>query len=1146
MTAFEKLKDLATKATQGVADLDAQYNKLHKSVDTAASDQEILNKVLDQANSAVDKATQLGDQLAQSVSGPVAAAYNKWQHNIDALSLAYAALNTQLNLGVITQQQYDDGVKKLIDDGALNEKQLSDTLEKIKEQHDLIDQTTQKIHDQIEASRQLGIYQQAELETDREVNDAMRQGHDLLGVTYTDRTKLAEAIASERDKLLALNVAYGQNQQVIKEVATQLKDWENIATQAFDSVTKDISKDIVEGGSVMSDLKNEAKTTVEAIIAQFLRLEFLGPFMRALFGPSAASGMGFSAAGLGEGLLGNMFGGGGSFGGSSSIVGSIAQAFLGGGDGSSSGGFSFSSPSSWISAGQHLWSGFQTGFSSLWSGSASAGSSILGSWSGNGVSYLGGNGLTGGMGVNLPGGGAYTPSAFGTAAGIAGGLYAGYNEYNAAGGGAAGLLGGAAYGIGTVGAMGIAGSMLAGGGAAAGMAGAMGSIGLGAIPVVGWVAMIAMAINMISGGKLFGTAASPTGGDLTETIGPGGATLTNILHEKGQKALFGGAYYKDVNQPIDPQAQAAADAFFAALTKDTSDFAASFGQTMGTLVGGTFDQSYDKNGKPTKTTDTVLGVTYAGETQAQFASRLQAENDIAVLNQLGVNATEYSQAFIGNADNLLKAIQDLGAAAQAAYADIHKGLGLLGPSGSLGDVMKEVEKLATSGETLADAYKRLVTENDAWKASIESTIVTMGKSATTTLEFADALAKAFGGASAMQTALSTFDKNFYSSGQGQAIKIANDKAQLATLGANIGQNPGETVAQFFSAFRQVEATLTPDQLAAWINYGNLLVQVNGEISSAADSYAQFMAQFGPTTSAFEQAMQKVNDSLAANIATANSLAQANGQAGASAQDIGKIISASVMQGVQAVQALETEAANLSQTLFGGDLASQIKTLTAESNAGNQMASVQLMGLLKQQADAQAQATKQQQFLQAAQLLGDLGQIGAVTGQSLGDFAKMFGIPLDKFASMLGTDQTGLNSQFKTQEDMAKSALETASNTKYSNELQADILAALDGTAAPFSTADLYAALTGNPIAQGAAAGGGAPGSRGVHGGPVASSSTTSPTGTSRDPVTVNTPTTTTAITNQTTQVVALLKDIRDRTIARDRYYSPRNSRPVSA
>ena len=164
---------------------------------------------------------------------------------------------------------------------------------------------------------------------------------------------------------------------------------------------------------------------------------------------------------------------------------------------------------------------------------------------------------------------------------------------------------------------------------------------------------------------------------------------------------------------------------------------------------------------------------------------------------------------------------------------------------------------------------------------------------------------------------------------------------------------------------------------------------------------------------------------------------------------------------------------------------------------------------------------------------------------------MFGIPLDKFASILGTDQSGLQAEFKKQEDMAKSALETANNTKYSNELQADILATLQGKASPFSTADLYAALTGGEIANPAAPGG-KTGARGATGGPVANGTATSngPSGTSSDPVTTKNPVTTTAVTNQTTQIVPLLKDIRDglrdRTAVRDRYYSQRNTRPMMA
>jgi hypothetical protein len=95
------------------------------------------------------------------------------------------------------------------------------------------------------------------------------------------------------------------------------------------------------------------------------------------------------------------------------------------------------------------------------------------------------------------------------------------------------------------------------------------------------------------------------------------------------------------------------------------------------------------------------------------------------------------------------------------------------------------------------------------------------------------------------------------------------------------------------------------------------------------------------------------------------------------------------------------------------------------------------------------------------LLGDLAQISAVSGQSLADFGKMFpAINMDQFAKILGTDQAGLGKEFTQQEAMARAALDTAGNTKYTNELLADILAANQGHPLPFSAEQLAEDATG--------------------------------------------------------------------------------------
>jgi hypothetical protein len=120
-----------------------------------------------------------------------------------------------------------------------------------------------------------------------------------------------------------------------------------------------------------------------------------------------------------------------------------------------------------------------------------------------------------------------------------------------------------------------------------------------------------------------------------------------------------------------------------------------------------------------------------------------------------------------------------------------------------------------------------------------------------------------------------------------------------------------------------------------------------------------MSQFTTSTlSPFEAAMVSIGDSMTANIQKANDLAIANGQAGASAADIGQIISYSIQQGAAALRQLESEAASLTQTLFGNDLQSQIDKLKAEFDAGNQVAGAELLVLLRQQSQQQEQAKKQ--------------------------------------------------------------------------------------------------------------------------------------------------------------------------------------------
>ena len=79
----------------------------------------------------------------------------------------------------------------------------------------------------------------------------------------------------------------------------------------------------------------------------------------------------------------------------------------------------------------------------------------------------------------------------------------------------------------------------------------------------------------------------------------------------------------------------------------------------------------------------------------------------------------------------------------------------------------------------------------------------------------------------------------------------------------------------------------------------------------------------------------------------------------------------------------------------------------------------------------------QRLTDAGSLLSNLGQIGSITGDSLGDLAKKFGIPLDKFAQDLGITQDALGKQYQQAELQAQAAIKA-------NEYLANILEVLEG------------------------------------------------------------------------------------------------------
>lgn len=892
-----------------------------------------------------DKLLELPTKVTQNAAA-LSEELGKWQEQLDMLAAKSAGPYDAANLQYLaTMQRLNDELVKMIGNGlsvADALKMDADATDAAtaaywkmiaadQQKHDLADDWIQKLKDQVTQTGLLTDAQKASAEFEALATKNLLENRDALGEWHETAQQAIDANANIKQGYVDDATALMQYTDQLKLSAEQQRQWQQIASSAFDSAFSTINKDIIEGGNVMKDLTNVAKQVVESIIMQFEKLAIINPILNSIFGLSGTSGaMPTASFGSIFGNIAGMFGGGGAGGGG---LMSLATGNAGGGGLVSEA----MNTNQLAGTANNAWNWLMGGgaafdsTSGMYLMSSSDALGLVPDYAGAGVDFAGQGALQGTYGDVGGAGAASGGMGLGQILGIGGGILAGINEFNNAGGGLAGIAGGVAYGLGTVTAAGaISGAMagIAGGVGAAGAGavagGSAAAAGVGVIPVIGWVALAAMVVDMISGGKLFGTSGKPIGGAETETIDASGANVSAEMTYKGQHALFGGSYYHDKNIPVDAATQQAANDFFTALVQGTADFAKQFGQTAGDLVGGSFVQHFDKKGKPTTTEDTVLGVTYKDETQQQFAERLQADNFLAVLDHMGIGASAFVSGMQNDADKLFAAVQDEAAAAQQAQADIKQGMGLLGGNSSIADVVNEVMKLDGANEPLINAYQRLQGEMQAFKIDMDEATLAAGKTAQQVLEFADAEAKAAGGAQQLAKLLDSFNKDFFSAAELQAKAIDDQKTKVAGEANKIGEDPTESLAKFFADYQKALPTLTAEQIVQWKQFGVDLhdlyaaeQQADNAVKQAAANFSHFMAQFTQPThfvDAFEQSMEAVDQEMEKNIAEATALAQANGQTGLSMQDLIAIHKHAAQEVAQLVMQLQASAQSLAFSL----------------------------------------------------------------------------------------------------------------------------------------------------------------------------------------------------------------------------------------
>lgn len=301
---------------------------------------------------------------------------------------------------------------------------------------------------------------------------------------------------------------------------------------------------------------------------------------------------------------------------------------------------------------------------------------------------VGGSGITGGMIA----GASYAAGALGAVYGWKQGGDTAGKVAGAAAYGAAGFYGATA--VGTV----------AAGYATAGVAGAAaaGTAALAAIPVAGWIALAAIAVDKISGGKLFGTDYKAK--EITQTIAldAAGATASASVYEEGQKSLFRGKKRRTRDVDAGDDARAAAEELYAAIDGVARSAADALGLASVDIIAGSFQQVTDAKGNLKRQFSTILGRVY-DESIEEFQQRLGAENIIAQVSQLDDTASAIAERWRSSAADLQDGAQFL----LAAAVDFNAGAGLL-TEGGLGRLADLIEHLARADETLTQAYQRVM------------------------------------------------------------------------------------------------------------------------------------------------------------------------------------------------------------------------------------------------------------------------------------------------------------------------------------------------------------------------------------------------------------------------------------------------------
>lgn len=622
-----------------------------------------------------------------------------------------------------------------------------------------------------------------------------------------------------------------------------------------------------------------------------------------------------------------------------------------------------------------------------------------GGWMSMVGNFMGGGGGGGGMSQAGPWASGYQlPGTTSGGAGLFGGVELGpwmaglagaaYGLQNTGNGGLSTGLGAASYGalgVGAYGALsGAAGAYAATGsvfGAGGAVAGGMSGAAM-ALPVIGWIAAIAALVDLVAGGRLFGTRFKPESVTTSVGVGESGGRATASREEVRQRSLFRGRQWRTVQ--MDPTAEAveAANQLFENVQTAMEGAANQLGVEVPDIVAGAFNQIYDDKGKLKEEFSQVLGKKYKEDFEA-FQKRIIAENLIAVVDasieamtpelmakvaaivdpgdgDIGGGgrggggggggggsapdtrgeASIIADRWRADAEQLLEGAQFLVAAQKA----IQEGVGLL-RDGTLTATADIVEELQGQNESLVETYQRLYEQADVMRTSLELMGVQMFETDEEMVRFADGLTQAAGGLSNLKSLWDTYFKEYYDQNELAAVMAERTRASADAALAGIGLSTATTLEEARAAFEENLPTMSEAMVVKWLKALALLAEVTNATETAAEqaaaamaAYDDFVAQFSDDgLTDFQRALRGIATEESKATAEAHRLARAAGMQGAAERDLANIHRWAANRASEALRALKTSVQDLISQLYGGAPGSldELDRRIAELEAGGQ-------------------------------------------------------------------------------------------------------------------------------------------------------------------------------------------------------------------